>query len=286
MRYIDIAKLQGSVNNIGWDAIRTAHLNAMAYLSVADRKEYINNHPDWNRLQPAMLNLSHNKCWYSESPIGVNDFEVDHFRPKNKAVNHDGTIIKQNGYWWKAYDWENYRLTGGLANKRRRDRLKDTDDVKGKGSYFPLDLVNGTVANDEAPIGCEVVILLDPTRLYDVSLISFNAKGEVTPATVDDYEINRVKLSVNYYHLDLDQLEKDRKIAWDDCVNEIQDAKKAIDEGVGIQARQNIMEMCFRRLKRLVDETEKPYTCVRKACLQVYSEKTGYSWLKELIKHL
>lgn len=286
MRYIDITKLQESVDNIGWDAIRTGHLNAIAALSVNDRKDYINNHPDWNQLQPAMLALSYNKCWYSESAIGNNDFEVDHFRPKNKALNYDGSIIKQNGYWWKAYDWDNYRLTGGLANKRRRDRLIDSDIVKGKGAYFPLDLVNGSVANDEAPIGCEVALLLDPTRLSDVSLLSFDAKGEVIAASADDYEINRVKLSVFYYHLDLEQLIKDRKIAWNDCVVEIQDAKKAIDEGVGIQARQNIMEICFKRLKRLVDETEKPYTCVRKACLQVYSEKTGYGWLKELIKHL
>lgn len=286
MRYIDTAKLQDSVDAIGWDAIRTAHLNAMTHLSVADRKEYINNHPDWNKLQPAMLNLSHNKCWYSESPIGVNDFEVDHFRPKNKAVNHDGTIIKQNGYWWKAYDWDNYRLTGGLANKRRRDRLKSSDDVKGKGSYFPLDLTNGTVADDEAPIGCEVVLLLDPTWLYDVSLLSFDAKGEVISATADDYEINRVKLTILYYHLDLEQLSKDRKIAWNDCVVEIHDAKKAIDEEIGVAAKRIMMDKCFRSLKRLVDETEKPYTSVRKACLQVYSEMTGYKWLKHLIRNL
>ncbi|SFW80305.1 HNH endonuclease family protein [Chitinophaga sancti] len=286
MRYIDITKLREKAIEINWDSIRGAHLLAMQGMSEKDRKEYINNHPDWNQFQAAMLSLSHNKCWYSESQIGNSDFEVDHFRPKNHAKNHDKAIIKENGYWWKAYDWDNYRLTGALANKRRRDRLKENAEVKGKGTYFPLDLINGAIAEDESPIGCEVPLLLDPTNEYDVTLLSFDEKGEPIPASQDQYEVNRVTLSILYYHLDLDQLNIERKIAWDDCVVEINDAKKAIDESPNIAAKSLMMAKCFKGLRRLVKENDRPYTCVRKACLFVYSELDGYNWLKDFIRTL
>lgn len=286
MRYINITKLQTVATSLDWATIRTNHMVAMQGLSEKERKEYINDHPDWNQFQNAMLGLSSNKCWYSEGPIGNNDFEVDHFRPKNRAKNHDGTIIKLNGYWWKAYDWDNFRLTGALANKRRRDRLKETDEVKGKGTYFPLDIVNGTIASDESPLGCELPLLLDPTNEYDVTLLSFDEKGEPIPATQDDYEIDRVTLSILYYHLDLDQLNKDRKIAWDDCVIEINDAKQTIDDAPNRAAKSLMMAKCFKGLRRLVDENEKPYTCVRKACLFVYSELNGYNWLKNFVRTL
>lgn len=286
MRFIDIQSLDQTAELIGWNAIRNNHLQQMAGLDVAARKAYINQHPDWNLFQRAMLGLSNNKCWYSEGPIGNSDFEVDHFRPKNAAKNHDGSIIKQNGYWWKSYDYDNYRLTGALANKRRRDRLTINDEVKGKGHFFPLDLVNGQIAADEAPLGCEMPLLLDPTNAYDVTLLSFDEKGETIAATEDDYESNRVKLSVLYYHLDLDQLIKDRKIAWDDCVVEINDAKQAIDDSPNLAAKTLMMTKSFKTLRRLVVDNERPYTCVRKACLQVYSELDGYSWLKNLIRTL
>ena len=286
MRFIDISKLKVTADAIGWDATRAAHFVAMQGLTIPQRKEYINNHPEWNQFQPAMLGLSNNKCWYSEGPIGNNDFEVDHFRPKNKAVNDDGSVIKQNGYWWKAYDWDNYRLTGALANKRRRDRLNQSDEVKGKGVYFPLDLINGAIADDEGKLGCELPLLLDPTRHYDVSLLTFDEKGDAIPATTEAHEIKRVKLSVLYYHLDLEQLSKERKIAWDDCVVEIEDAKQAIDDSPNVAAKTEMMEKCFKDLKKIVAENDRPYTSVRKSCLMTYSELSGYYWLKNLVRTL
>jgi hypothetical protein len=286
MKHININNLKNVAENIGWETIRKNHLTKMEALSVKDKKKYINEHPDWNLFQKAMLDLSNNKCWYSEGPLGNNDFEIDHFRPKNSAKNHDGKIIKQNGYWWKAYDWDNYRLTGALANKRRRDRLRISGDVKGKGHYFPLDLTNGRIAEDEGALGCEIPLLLDPTNDYDVTLLSFDEKGEPIPATEDDYEINRVRLSILYYHLDLDQLITDRKIAWDDCVSEINDAKQAIDDAPNRAAKTLMMAKCFRSLRKLVNDKNRPYTSVCKACLFVYSELKGYNWLKNLVRTL
>ncbi len=286
MRFIDNSKLKTVARKIGWDAIKKAHFLAMNGLTPKQRKKYITEHPDWNKFQPSMLALSDNKCWYSEAAIGIGDFEIDHFRPKNKAVNYDGKVVKANGYWWKAYDWDNYRLTGTLANIRRRDRLKIKGEVHGKGFYFPLDLANGKVSDDEGLLGCEIHLLLDPTNAYDVTLLTFDETGESIPATADDYEIQRVKLSVEYYHLDLEQLNTERKIAWEDCFSEIEDAKEAIDNSPNAASKAIMMEKCFRDLRKLVNDNRKPYTCVRKACLFVYSEINGYKWLKNLVRTL
>jgi hypothetical protein len=292
MRYIDNSKLEQTAIDINWNAVRQGHIDNMANLSIAERKVYITGHPDWNQFQPSMLSLSHNKCWYSEAPIGNGDFEVDHFRPKNKSkqkvdytdVKSKSVVHKENGYWWKAYDWDNYRLAGALANKLRRDRLGDCEDVKGKGDYFPLDMVFGRVANDEELLGCEEPILLDPTNPVDVTLLTFD-KGIPIPATIDDDEIERVKQSIFYYHLDLDQLNTARKIVWDDCVDQIKDAKESIDNSSHAEKRA-MMKKCFKELRKLVDSERKSYTSTAKACLMVYSELDGYSWLKNLVRTL
>lgn len=293
MRYIDINKLENISNELNWNTIREKHLTEIALKSIPDRKEYINIHPDWNKFQPAMLQLSHNKCWYSEAPIGNGDFEVDHFRPKNRAKQKidyanpksKSTINKEHGYWWKAYDWDNYRLSGALTNKLRRDRLGDCEDVKGKGDYFPLNLTVGRVANDEENLNCEDPILLDPTNPVDVSLLSFD-KGIAVPASTDDDDIDRVLQTIFYYHLDLDQLNTARKIVWDDCIDQIKDAKESIDNANSILEKKAMMKKCFKELRKLVDSERKPYTSTAKACLMLYSEFGGYNWLKNLVRTL
>lgn len=293
MRYIDINKLEQTSNELNWNAIREKHIAAIALKTIPDRKEYITNNPDWNKFQPAMLELSHNKCWYSEAPIGNSDFEVDHFRPKNRAKQKvdytnpksKSTINKEHGYWWKAYDWDNYRLSGALANKLRRDRLGDCEDVKGKGDYFPLNLIVGRVANDEENLNCEDPILLDPTNPVDVTLLSFD-KGIAVPATTDDDDIDRVLQTIFYYHLDLDQLNTARKIVWDDCFDQIKDAKDSIDNAITTAEKKAMMKKCFKELRKLVDSERKPYTSTAKACLMLYSELGGYTWLKNLVRTL
>lgn len=293
MRYIDIHKIEDAVSLLNWDLISQTHLNKMNGMSISNRKNYITNNPDWNKLQAIMLSLSHNKCWYSEAPIGNGDLEVDHFRPKNKSKQKTdyndpkskSTTLKENGYWWLAYSWDNYRLAGALTNKLRRDRLGNCDDVKGKGEYFPLNLTSGRVAIDEEDISCEDPILLDPINPVDVCLLTFD-KGIPIPATNDPDDIDRVKQSIFYYHLDLDQLNKDRKIVWDDCVEHLKDTKKAIDNSITPGDKKEMMKKCFRELRKLVDSERKAFTSTAKACLMVYSELSGFSWLKDLVRTL
>jgi hypothetical protein len=289
MRYIDRNIFQQSVNGYGWEAIKQTQLLAMNGMSIVEKKEYIRNHPEWNQLQPIMLSLSNNKCWYSEAPIGNGDFEVDHFRPKSRSkqkvdyTNPKSASIthKPNGYWWLAYEWHNYRLSGALANKRRRDRLGDGIEVHGKGDYFPLDCNDvGRVANDEETTNCEIPILLDPINQEDVSLLTFDSNGEIISAGTDDYEHNRVLQTIFYYHLDLEQLNKERLAAWKDCEREILEIKEQIDTAPDERVRRIVVTSCLKRLLDYVKNPDRSYTSAMKACVKVHAELDGFIWLK------
>ncbi|WP_339924209.1 hypothetical protein [uncultured Cyclobacterium sp.] len=292
MRYIDRNRFREAVEANGWEAIKQAQLNAMNGMTIPQKKEYIRNHPEWNQLQPTMLGLSNNKCWYSEAPIGNGDFEVDHFRPKSSAKEKidytdpksKSRVLKANGYWWLAYEWSNYRLSGGLANKRRRDRLGDCEEVHGKGDYFPLDCSDvGRIANDEENTNCEIPILLDPLCQEDVSLLTFDSNGEVISAGLNDYEHDRVLQSIFYYHLDLDQLNKERLMAWNDCERELLEIKELIDSAPDERARRMAVASCFRRLTDYVKNPDRPYTAAVKACIRVHSKLDGFNWLERFV---
>lgn len=295
MRFININSLEATAETLGWDVIKQNHLNAMAGMSSAERAAYIRAHADWNSFQPAMMGLSNNKCWYTEAPGGNNDFSVEHFRPKNRAVyavdytdiNSAVVASKPGGYWWIAYSWENFRLAGTYANLRRHDRLNPNEAVKGKGNYFPLDLTDvGRIAADLENLTCEVPILLDPTVEEDVSLITFDENGEVISAGINDYEHNRVLQSIMYYHLDLEQLTKERFIAWKDCEREIKQAKKAIDDAPDERARRLMLANSLSNIREYVKNPDRSYSAVTRACLMVYSELDGYGiWLKRFVRN-
>jgi hypothetical protein len=292
MRYIDRNRFRDAVIAFGWEAIKQSQHDAMNGMTIPQKKEYIRNHPEWNKLQPLMLGLSNNKCWYSEAPIGNGDFEVDHFRPKSSAkekIDYNDSksksrVLKANGYWWLAYEWSNYRLSGGLANKRRRDRLGDFEEVHGKGEYFPLDCSDvGRIANDEENINCEIPILLDPFCHEDVSLLTFDSNGEVISAGLNDYEHERVLQSIFYYHLDLEQLNKERLMAWNDCEREILEIKEIIDTAPDERARRLAVGLCLKRLIDYVKNEDRPYTSAVKACIRVYSKLDGFNWLERFV---
>lgn len=293
MKFIDINKLGETAKAIGWDAIEKNHLTKMKALTPKPRKAYIKANPDWNKFQPAMMALSNNKCWYTEAPAGNNDLSIEHFRPKNKAYysedfkdpNGNIVITKPNGYWWKAYSWDNYRLTGTYSNIRRSDRL-NPDGVKGKGNFFPLDLKDvGKIANDEEALGCEIPILLDPTVEEDVGLLTFDENGEAISAGANSYEHDRVLQSIFYYHLDLDQLQKERVMAWKDCEKEIKAAKQAIDDAPDERARRIMVGTSLKKIKEYIKNEDRPYSAVIRACVMLYAELDGYNvWLKRFVR--
>ena len=77
----------------------------------------------WGALKQWLLALSHQKCWFSEAKDCFSHWDVEHYRPKKSAKDVDGT--EHDGYWWLAFDWQNFRICGNAGNRK-------------KGTFFPL----------------------------------------------------------------------------------------------------------------------------------------------------
>lgn len=85
---------------------------------TAARKAIIDaNDKFWGKLKNWLLELSHEKCWFSESKDCFSHWDVEHYRPKKSAKDIDGT--EHEGYWWLAFDWHNYRICGNAGNRKK-----------------------------------------------------------------------------------------------------------------------------------------------------------------------
>ncbi|MEZ9136314.1 hypothetical protein AB4162_10545 [Vibrio sp. 10N.286.52.B1] len=157
----------------------------------------------WSSLKRTFVAEFGAKCWYTESPQIGTDFDVDHYWPKGRVKDAAGVIVKQGeqqhpGYWWKAYDINNYRYSCIFANRAR--------DEGGKVDYFPINDESMRCWDIDAP--CDYIhhLILDPCCLDDVKLLSFEVETGQTSSAVT-YEENpigfeKVRLSKTLLNLD------------------------------------------------------------------------------------
>ena len=93
----------------------------------------------WKPFAQELSRLQHGKCGFCESKIvNVADPDVEHYRPKSEVgelsddPSHWGVEVPNlprlkgrkkkrvstSGYWWLAYDWDNYLLACGVCNRK------------------------------------------------------------------------------------------------------------------------------------------------------------------------
>ena len=160
----------------------------------------------WRDLKDELAKLSHEKCWYCETKRVRDDFAVDHFRPKSAGKSDD-----HDGYWWLAFDHQNFRFSCLYCNEVRRDRK--TDQSGGKGSAFPL-LAGGVRAcGPDDNLIEERCALLDPIDPDDTKLIGFADDGSAMPEAdpqLEPDEHERARVSIKIYHLNHGRLRDKR----------------------------------------------------------------------------
>jgi len=136
------------------------------------------------------------KCWYCEAEEVRSDIPVDHFRPKNK-VEDDGN---HDGYWWLAFDWENYRCACTFCNSRRV--FDETEG--GKACRFPLENPEerAFTPDEEVKLLNEQPYFLDPFNPDDEKLLWFDNDGlpEAKPAATEKQK-KKVENSIEIFHL-------------------------------------------------------------------------------------
>ena len=176
----------------------------------AARKVIIDGHSAlWGELKIWLLTLSHNKCWFSEAKDCFSHWDVEHYRPKKSAKNADGT--EDEGYWWLAFSWQNFRICGNAGNRM-------------KGTYFPLRPGSRRADDPTYDLRLEDPQLLDPIDEDDPNLLSFNVNGDVIPVAglVNAWALERVNFSIQRYKLDFPPLADKRKVIWNECWGRLQ----------------------------------------------------------------
>jgi len=179
------------------DAINASNV-AISTVAEAELAQFIEGHrEEWSALRAGLWTIGCMKCWYSEATLQEGEGHVEHFRPKGRLSG-----AAHNGYWWRAFDWQNLRLAHPTVNLRREDYL--TKRKMGKGSYFPL-RDPATRANKADREINEEPVLLDPIIFSDTQLIYFDEpSGAPRPRfkkEEDEWLHRRAAESIEYYHL-------------------------------------------------------------------------------------
>jgi hypothetical protein len=222
------------------------------------RKEIIDgNSRVWGELKEWLLSLSHQKCWFSEAKDCFSHWDVEHFRPKKSTKDEDGN--EYDGYWWLAFDWQNFRVCGNAGNRK-------------KGTYFPLRTGSSRIADPNEDLRLEDPLLLDPSDADDPNLLSFNFEGKAIPAPGlnDEWDEMRVNYSVQRCNLDFGPLEAKRKIVWNDCWNHIQSYRQELaaqraSGGTNAIARNQLKEKA-KAIREML-QADKELSSVARACV-------------------
>ena len=149
-----------------------------------------------------LLELSYDKCWYTEVKYGADYPEVEHFRPK-KAVKDEESNKISEGYYWLAFNLTNYRLSKPMPNRK-------------KGSFFPIcDETKRAITPQDCHLD-ERPWFLDPLSPRDHLLLSFNDNGKATMEKgTSRVNASRVQFTIKHFGLNHGLLNRRRRAVWE-----------------------------------------------------------------------
>lgn len=265
MRYIDLSRIGPTTPDVvAWKKNADVHLSNISKLtSHNDRKKYFENNNFWSQFKPILLKIYGSKCWYSECSLDGSFGDVDHFRPKNKSTTLNGTTILRDGYWWLAYDYNNYRLSCEKCNRSYNGGGKNDCFPLKRGS-MPASYPNDTDDN----------ILLDPCNQNDYYLIDSDENGDIIAMSSDLYDVLRVETSKKVYNLK--EFKEGRKKAR-------LESKKAIEIFEIFYQDNNAdgIQKSFEQIKLIIDP-QTPYSSF--AVKYIYRKISGKPYEKTIIK--
>lgn len=156
----------------------------------------------WKELKKELKKLSYGKCWYSEAREIYSHYHVDHFRPKLEAVDtFNDKNSNKDGYWWMAFEYTNYRLSGSVGNVKKSNHFA----VKSNYANCPED-----------DISDEVIYFLDPTRPNDYKKLTVDEFGVIKPSNPNKTSWDNIKATytIEYLHLYYPDLQEERRNKW------------------------------------------------------------------------
>jgi hypothetical protein len=209
------------------------------------------------RIRDWLLNQFSNKCWYTEAEESISPIHVDHFRPKGRVRNLNGSY--ETGYWWLAFNWKNFVIAGHLINSKKSD-------------IFPIiEGENRAPANcSEIQLKLEGAVLIDPLT-DQTRLISYDRDDDgciaVLAGDIDDVDKFKAEKTIEILGLNrLVKLNQKRGKKWDECLSYIEDYKGA--KAQGAQALVWFMKaISIARLKEKI-KYEAEFSSIAEACIR------------------
>ncbi|OEF54918.1 hypothetical protein [Enterovibrio norvegicus] len=244
MRWICKDDIEECLTQAWRDMADQAKAELMAAPDLATRKAILNRAASskvWREFYKRLPENLKKKCWYCESEDIRADMPIDHFRPKNKVEEER----KHDGYWWLAFDWENYRCACTLCNSRRN--FEETQG--GKACKFPLENSESRAfqPNELAKLRDERPGFLDPFNPDDEKLLWFDNDGMPIPKPEANKEqVCKVENSVDIFHLHEARIVRER--------NKI---RIEVEKQVKKIREENDVQGAKTKLRRMVRDSEK-----------------------------
>lgn len=198
MRYIDIQSVIGNIPQDMKDDLRAIDHSMLGLTDDEKEEKARGGSRYWTPVRPYLERASHGKCWYTESKNPGCPCDVDHFRPKAKVLNDDGSI--RYWYWFLAFNPINYRLSSQISNRRNRNSV--LREIGGKGNKFPL-MAGSPRAMGIPGLAVERPVILDPCNQSDTELLEFQPDGRPVVSRKWDsdedaaYRVEQSKLLLN-----------------------------------------------------------------------------------------
>jgi 5-methylcytosine-specific restriction endonuclease McrA len=273
----------------------TKKLESNEYKELAKKYKYIDSQDKlWRKTLNALAQLTNStedncKCWYCESDGASGfSFHVDHFRPK-KCVKTKGSKKDEYepGYWWLAFNPENYRIACQKCNSG-----------SGKNDQFPL-ATTSSRAIFKGGEKVEKVLLLDPTETNDPDLLVFSQDGDVhaSSSCQDDDDRKRVEISINVYDLRHRSKRVGRRMVWVECREYIHAARQIrnrLAESLLLsrQEKEHLKKEygdAIAKIKRKISQNAK-FSMTAKSCIREYykiekakAQQSDLEWLINLL---
>jgi uncharacterized protein (TIGR02646 family) len=234
----------------------------------------------WRDLAKPLSILGNGKCWYSESKNPTSDKDVDHFRPKNRVAEDPA----HEGYWWLAFQWNNYRYSCQWCNQRRVDDRTDG----GKSAHFPLAPGSFRARLEKDNLQMEEVELLDPIDPDDWKLLTFLPNGQPTPAKdKGTREHDRAATSISVYHLHCRELVVERKTLASTIRKLIENMEMLRSKINDLQIKEVYKNQQKELLRAIDDDSEYSAAALAYARAEIYKMEYGHQvkrqWLEDIL---
>lgn len=244
MRWICKDDIEECLTKAWRDIAEQAKQDLLNEPDVKERKKILEKAASsnvWRTFYDLLPDNMKKKCWYCEAEDIRADMPVDHFRPKNKVEAE----LNHQGYWWLAFNWDNYRCACTFCNSRR---IFD-ETVGGKACKFPLANPESRafIPADVQALHAEIPDFLDPFNPDDEKLLWFDLDGKPEPKPeATEGECRKVQNSIDIFHLHEIRIVRARNKIRINIEREVAKIRQGLDVN---QAKLN--------LRKMVRDTEK-----------------------------